>query len=157
MEKVASHRSWSMPRPRAFLRRFTWRVVGGVGEVDAAGEEAVAVVVGVDHPAGDVAGGATVEASGSGVEGVEAAELYLYLTVGSGRDYEVGFGQHYECLGAAVRIELADLEVAVHRHPQHADPTDLRVVGGRRVEREGGGDQHLDTVNLAGGLRLLPR
>ena len=129
-------------------------VVGfvGPGEVGVADEEALAVVVGVDEPAGDVVGGAAADLPGRRVVHVHAPDLDDDLPVLLLRDLHVRLAEDHEQVARAGLLEqlVAHRQVGVHPGGQHGQlAVALRLFGDVRVEGEAADDEQVEAHALA--------
>ena len=119
-------------------------------EVGLAHEEALAVVVAVDEPAGDVVGFVATDFAGGGVEHINTVNLYLDLiglSIGTSRieDVDVGFAEdHKQVALAAVGQILLHVQIGVHTRFEHGNGAELVELGGLGLVVEGTADQHVE-------------
>ena len=142
-------------RPRRLVdlgaQRTLQLLVGLVGtrEVGVPHEEALAVVVGVDEPAGDIVGAVAAHLTGRRVVDVHALEGDLEIAGHvHGRDVDVGLAEDHEEVAGAGLLEqfVTHAQVGVHARGEHLQCTvALRLLGDVWVEREAAHDQDVVT------------
>lgn len=70
-----------------------------------ADEEGLLVVVGVDEPAGDAVGAATLDLAGLGLEHVHTVDLHLHL-IALGDDLDIRLPEHHEQVSSAGVLQV---------------------------------------------------
>src|SRR5690606_19152072 len=123
-------------------------LVGVVGaeEVGLADEEAFAVVVGVDEPAGDAVGAVGEDFAGLWLEDVDAVDLDPDLSVVGVEHVDVGFAEDHEQVALAGVLEvLGHVQVGVHARLEYGDAAQLGEFAGVGVVVDGAGNQHVET------------
>ena len=123
-----------------------------------ADEEALAVVVGVDEPAGDAVGVVRADLGGGGVEHVDAPHLNLEFVGSDGADFDVGFSEYDEEVGFVGAFEgVGHVEIGVHPGFEHLDAAEFGEFGGVGVVVEGAGDDHVEAgvSGFPGGLHQV--
>ena len=120
--------------------------VVGTEEVGVADEEALAVVVGVDEPAGDVVGRGTADLAGRRVVDIDSLHFDDELAIGVAGDGDVGLAEdHEQVAGAGVLEGVADQEVGVHPRRENRElAVALGFLGDVRVEGEAADDQDVE-------------
>jgi hypothetical protein len=115
--------------------------VVGAEEVGVADEEALAVVVSVDEPAGDVVGRGTADLAGRRVVDIDALHFDNELAIGVVGDGDVGLAEdHEQVAGPGVLESVADQEVGVHPSRKNRElAIALGFLRDVRVEGEAGG------------------
>ena len=92
-------------------------------EVGVADEEAFAVVVGVDEPAGDAFGAVAADFAGARIEDIHAVYLDAELIVLLGQERDVGLAEDDEEVAFAGVFEIGrHVEVCVHARLENRDP-----------------------------------
>ena len=124
-------------------------VVGfvGAGEVGVADDEGLFVVVRVDEPAGDVAGGVGADFAGGGVVDVETAQNDFVATIRLTVDRKIGFAEDHEEVARARLLEefVAHCEVGVHARGEDGEAAvAFGFFADVRVEGEATDDQQVE-------------
>ena len=96
-----------------------------------ADEEALAVVVAVDEPAGDVVSGSRADLAGRWVVDVDASDFDLEL-VADAADVDVGLAEdHEQVAGAGLFQEVAaHCEIRIHPRQEDAEAPEPALLGG---------------------------
>lgn len=136
-------------------------VFPGHGEEDLPGEEAAAVVIGVEHPHGNLLGAAAVDGAVAGVVVIETVDgeedRAGFRPLGDQVQSDVGLADEPETLVAgAFLLEVVGLEVGVHLDFKEGDTGPVGLVDvlcGFGIELEGGEDEDLGAGDEA--LRLF--
>ena len=113
-------------------------------------KEALAVIVAIDEPAGDVVGLVAADFAGGWIEDVDAVDLDLDLiglSVGTScvKDVDVWFAEDDEQVAlAAVDQILLHVQICVHAGLEHGNRPELVELGGLGLVVEGAADQHVE-------------
>jgi len=114
-------------------------------EVGVAHEEALAVVVGVEEPAGDAFGAVAADFASGWIEDIDAVYLDAQAVAGIGEEFDVGLAEDDEEVAFAGGLEVVGhVEVGVHAGFEHGDAAEFVEFSGVGLVVEGAGDEDIE-------------